>query len=303
MVAGEADRARRWILTASYASVAVALLLIATKLLAWFYTGSASMLASLVDSLMDSMASLINMFALRYAMKPADDDHRFGHGKAESIAALAQSTFIIGSALFLLLYCIERLTASQPVVIEHSGWGIGVMVFAIIVTSLLLLLQRHVYRKTGSTAIKADSLHYRSDLMVNFSIIAALIAVGFGWHNVDAMVGLGIAVYIAYSALRIGREAMQHLMDRELAPELDREIAAIATGHPEVHGVHELRTRQSGVHYFIQMHIELDDDASLLRAHSVADEVEALIRQRFPNSDVLIHQDPVGLVQQGNVGN
>lgn len=288
------DKFRRWIIAASYCSVLVAVVLISAKLSVWLYTGSVSILASLVDSLMDSIASIINLFALRYAMKPADDDHRFGHGKAESLAALAQSAFIIGSALFLLLYCIERLLNPVPTIVENSGWGIGVMVFSIAVTSMLLLFQRHVYHMTGSVAIKADSLHYRSDLLVNVSIVFALVATRFGWPSTDVMVGLLIALYIGYSAIRIGLEALEALMDKELAPRLDQEIADIASSHPEVRGIHELRTRQSGLHYFVQMHIELDDDVSLVHAHAVADEVEASIRGRFPHSDVLIHQDPVG---------
>ena len=287
------DKFRRWIIAASYCSVLVAIILICAKLSVWLYTGSVSILASLVDSLMDSIASMINLFALRYAMKPADDDHRFGHGKAESLAGLAQSAFIIGSALFLLLYCIERLLNPVPTIVEHSGWGIAVMVFSIVVTSMLLLFQRHVYRMTGSVAIKADSLHYRSDLLVNVSIVFALVATKYGWPSTDVVVGLLIAIYIAYSAIRIGLEALEALMDKELAPNLDREIADMAVSHPDVRGIHELRTRQSGLHYFIQMHIELDDDVSLLHAHAVADQVEASIRQRFPNSDVLIHQDPI----------
>ncbi|MFK8051157.1 MAG: cation diffusion facilitator family transporter [Halioglobus sp.] len=288
---------KRWIIAASYFSVLVAVVLITAKLSAWLYTGSVSILASLVDSLMDSIASVINLFAVRYSMKPADDDHRFGHGKAESLAALAQSAFIVGSALFLLLYCVERLLNPVSSVVEHSGWGMGVMAFSIGITSILLLFQRHVYRMTGSVAVKADSLHYRSDLLVNISIIFALLATNFGWPSTDLFVGLLIALYIAYSAVCVGMEALGTLMDKELAPELDREIAAIAIEHPEVRGIHELRTRQSGLHYFIQMHIELDDHVSLVHAHTVADQVEVSIRERFPNSDVLIHQDPCGSQQ------
>lgn len=288
-------RALRWLLAATYASVVVAAVLIVGKGIAWYLSGSASLLGSLLDSVMDSMASLINMVAVRYSLKPADADHRFGHGKAESLAGLAQSGFILASAILLLVHCVERL--SQPVApLEHAGAGLAVTVFAIVCTLGLVAVQSHAIRLTASTAIRADSLHYKSDLLLNATVIVALLGASGGFPHADVLLGAGIAFYIAWGAARIGWEAFHLLMDRELPPEVDREILAIARSHAEVLGVHDLRTRRSGHRYVMQLHLEFDDATLLLDAHRVADEVEAAISARFPGSDVIIHQDPQSVV-------
>ena len=283
-------------LAASYASVVVAFLLIAAKLVAWFLTDSASMLGSLLDSVMDSMASLINMVAVRYSIKPADEDHRFGHGKAESLAGLVQSGFILASSILLLLHCAERLAGSGTHTVENPAIGIAVTIFALVSTLALVAVQSHAIRLTGSTAIRADSLHYKSDILLNLSVMAALAGAGWGLPLLDAVFGGGIAFFIAYGAVRIGWEAFDMLMDRELPPEVDREILALALAHEEVLGVHDLRTRRSGNRYHIQLHLEFADDTALLSAHTVADEVEAAIGARFPGADIIIHQDPEGIV-------
>ncbi len=218
----------RWLLAASYASVVVAFLLIAAKLVAWFLTDSASMLGSLLDSVMDSMASLINMVAVRYSIKPADEDHRFGHGKAESLAGLVQSGFILASSILLLLHCAERLAGSGTHTVENPAIGIAVTIFALVSTLALVAVQSHAIRLTGSTAIRADSLHYKSDILLNLSVMAALAGAGWGLPLLDAVFGGGIAFFIAYGAVRIGWEAFDMLMDRELPPEVDREILALA---------------------------------------------------------------------------
>jgi ferrous-iron efflux pump FieF len=288
-----ASRHARLLRLATHASVATATLLIAAKLAAWALTGSVSVLASLIDSMMDVAASLINLFAVRYALTPADHEHRFGHGKAESLAGLAQTTFIAGSAVFLILQALDRLLHPRP--LEDIGIGVGVMVFAILATLALLLLQRHVVRATGSTAIRADALHYTTDVLTNASIILALLLSGWGWHGIDALFGLGIAAYILHSAWRIGHEAFQLLMDRELPDEQRQRIRQTALSHAEVRGVHDLRTRRAGHDIFIQMHLELDDNLSLLEAHGIADQVEALIRNIHPEADILIHTDPHSL--------
>ncbi|MBT8130716.1 MAG: cation diffusion facilitator family transporter, partial [Gammaproteobacteria bacterium] len=254
-------------------------------------SGAVSMLAALVDSMMDALASVINLVAVRYSLTPADDEHRFGHGKAESLAALGQATFISGSALFLILHAVERMVHPAP--LERIGLGIGVIIFSTLVTLLLLAFQRHVIRQTQSAAIRADSLHYASDVLVNLSVIAALVLSGFGWLQVDALFGIAIAIYVAYSAWRIGREAIQTLMDRELPEPVQQRICDIACAHPQVHGVHEMRTRQSGRDYFIQLHLELDDNMRLIEAHAIGDSVEEAIREEYPNADVLIHHDPI----------
>ncbi len=290
------DKGLRWLLAASYASVVVAFLLIAAKLVAWYLTDSASMLGSLLDSVMDSMASLINMVAVRYSIKPADEDHRFGHGKAESLAGLAQSGFILASAILLLVHCAERLAGPAPPGLENVGVGLAVTVFALCSTLALVAVQAHAIRLTGSTAIRADSLHYKSDILLNLSVMAALGGAGWGFPRVDAILGTGIAFFIAHGAWRIGWEAFDMLMDRELPPEVDKEILALALSHHEVLGVHDLRTRRSGNRYHIQLHLEFADDTVLLSAHKVADEVEAAIGARFPGADIIIHQDPQGIV-------
>lgn len=277
---------------ASYASVLTASLLIAVKLIAWLLTGSVSLLASLIDSLMDSFASIINLFAIRYSLQPPDAEHRFGHGKAEALAGLAQSVFIIGSAGFLLYRGIERLRHPQP--LEAVGVGVAVMVFAIAVTLLLLIYQRRIIRITGSTAIRADSLHYASDLLANASVILALLAASIGWLWADPVLAILVSLTIAYNAVGIGFDAIQQLLDRELPDEQKQKIVAIALRDKNVHGVHELRTRQSGQVPIVQLHLELDDNLPLILAHGIADKVERNIRAEFPGAQVIVHQDPIG---------
>lgn len=276
---------------ATYASVLTALLLIAVKVLAWLWTGSVSMLASLVDSLMDSIASAINLVAVRYSLVPADAEHRFGHGKAEPLAGLAQAGFVCGSAVFLLFHATERLRFPRP--LRDIEVGIGVMIFSIVVTAGLLTLQRSVIRQTESTAIRADALHYATDLLTNLAVIAGLVLASLGWVWADSVFAMGIAAYIFYSAVRIGSEAFQQLMDRELRDEIQQQILSIARAHPDVLGVHDLRTRRSGRLRFVQLHLELDDSLPLNRAHAVADQVEEGILALLPNAEVIIHQDPV----------
>jgi ferrous-iron efflux pump FieF len=294
-----AERRARLLRFATGASVTVAGVLIVGKLGAWLATGSVTVLASLVDSLMDALASVINLMAVRYSLLPADDEHRFGHGKAEALAGLGQATFIAGSALFLLLEAVNRLLHPEP--LQEVAVGIGVMVFAIVATLVLLGIQRHVIRLTGSTAIRADALHYVTDLVTNLSTIAALVLALFGWHGADPLFALAIAGYIFYSAFGIGREAVELLMDRELPQETRDRIRALAYARPEVLGVHDLRTRQAGHQYFVQLHIELQDDLPLREAHAAADAVEDAIRDAFPNAEVIVHQDPVNEVDRSRI--
>ena len=276
---------------ATYASVAVAVLLIALKSSVYLMSGSVSLLASLIDSLMDAAASVINLFAVRYALKPADHEHRFGHGKAEALAGLAQSAFITGSAVLVLLQGIDRLLNPRPL---DSAWlGIAVMLFSIAATIGLLLIQRHVIKRTGSTAIRADSLHYRSDLLLNASIIVALLLAAYGIQRADAFFGLAIALFIGYSAVQIGRDAVQILMDRELSDEVRAEALQLARSVEGVVNVHDFRSRQSGHDWFMQMHVEVPAQTPLVQAHELGERVRARIVERFPQTDVLIHTDPV----------
>jgi ferrous-iron efflux pump FieF len=278
---------------ATHASVGTASVLILAKLVAWVLTGSVTVLASLVDSLMDVAASLVNLFAVRYSLMPADSEHRFGHGKAEALAGLGQATFITGSAVFLVLQAIERLVEPQP--LAQIGVGLAVMAFAILATIALLSVQHYVIRRTKSTAIRADALHYATDLATNIATVAALCLAQLGWQGVDPVLGLAIAVYILYSAFGIGRDAVQLLMDRELPPEERRLIERCALAAPGVLGVHGLRTLQSGQTKVMQIHVELDDNLVLAEAHRICLDVEHRLRQEFPSADIIIHQDPVSL--------
>jgi ferrous-iron efflux pump FieF len=286
-----ADRLRRM---ATYASVAVAAVLIAVKFAAWLETGSVALLSSLVDSLLDAVASLVNLVAVRHAMSPADREHRFGHGKAEPLAVLGQSAFITGSAMLLLAEAVRRLI--WPVPVENPPAGIAVMIFSIAVTIALVLYQRHVVRRTGSIAITADELHYRSDLVLNTSVIAALVLGGvLDFPLLDPLFGAAIGIWIVYSAVRLARLSLFQLMDHELPDEEREKIRAIAQSHPDVAAAHDLRTRVAGPTAFIQIHIEMDGGLSLIRAHEISDEVEAELRAAYPHAEVMIHQDPEGI--------
>lgn len=288
--ATSAEQNARLLRLASTASVGTAVVLILVKASAWVVTDSVALLASLVDSMMDSAASLINLLAIRYALVPADDEHRFGHGKAEALAGLGQAMFIAGSSVFLILQAIDRLI--HPVPLANTATGIAVMAFSIAVTLALVTLQRHTIRRTGSTAIRADSLHYISDLTVNLSIILALLAASAGYGSLDAWAGIAIAAYILYSAWHIAQDAFHHLLDREVDGAVRETILALAHQPEEVRGVHDLRTRQSGQQMFVQIHLEMSRDLPLWQAHRTAEWVETAVRARFPGSDVIAHQDP-----------
>ncbi len=219
---------------ATYASVATATLLILVKLAAWLATGSVSVLASLVDSAMDAGASLVNLVAVHWSLQPPDAEHRFGHGKAQALAALVQSAFIAGSALFVGLEAFDRLLHPQP--LEQVGVGLAILTFAMIATLALLAVQRYVIKRTGSPAIRADALHYATDLATNGATLLALGLAAFGWHGVDPLLGLGIGAYVMYSAVRIAQDAVQLLLDRELPEDQRNEILELARSTPSVKG-------------------------------------------------------------------
>ena len=288
------ERARLLMRRATNLAVAAAALMIVGKLGAWLATDSVSILSSLADSVMDVLASLINLFAVRQALQPPDREHRFGHGKAEPLAGLGQALFISASAIFLIVEAVGRILEPEP--IARAPVGIGVMVFATIVTTALVTYQRRVVRLTGSTAIRADALHYASDILMNIGVIAALaLAMTVGWGLADPIIALVIAAVIIHAAVRVARSAIQQLMDREF-PEQDRErIRQIVLEHPDVRNCHDLRTRRSGIDSFIQVHVEMDSSLTLLRAHEISDDVEARIRKVFPHAEVLIHADPEGI--------
>ncbi|BBK38920.1 iron transporter [Allostella sp. ATCC 35155] len=285
---------QRLLRLAAGASVAVAASLIVLKAGAYVATDSVALLSSLIDSLLDLAASVVNMLAIRQALVPPDDEHRFGHGKAEPLAGLAQAAFIAGSAVLLFFEAARRLADPPPV--SNTGVGIAVMVVSILASLGLVALQRHVIRRTGSVAVGADSLHYQSDLLLNGSVILSLLASRwFAAPWLDPLFAIGIGLFILWSALQIIRLSVTQLMDRELPDEDRARIMAIATAHPDVVDAHDLRTRSAGPQAFVQLHIELDGGMPLRRAHAVADAVEAAIRAEFPQAEIIIHQDPAGL--------
>ena len=276
---------------ATYASVATAILLVGLKTWAWLASGSVSLLASLVDSLTDSLASIVNLFAVRLALRPADDNHPFGHGKAESLSALAQSAFIGGSAVFLLLNAVERLLHPQP--LQQTTLGIAVMLVSLLLTLALVLFQRWVLRRAQSQAVSADSLHYVTDFASNIVVLVALVLAAWGWQRADAVLALLLGGWIFWSAAKIAIEAVNTLMDKALPPADVARIEAAALAVPGVLGIHDLRTRLSGARHFIQMHIDLDARLNIVEAHDIAVAVAAQIRALFEDAEVMVHQDPV----------
>ena len=293
----EPPAAHRLRVRATYASLAVATVLIAAKLVVWISTDSVALLSSLVDSFVDAAASLVNFFAVRQAIVPADREHRFGHGKAEPLAALGQSAFLIGSAILLMFEAVRHLVS--PVPVEDARSGIAVMVFAIAVTVGLVAYQRHVVRHTGSIAVGADELHYRSDLILNLGVIATLM-LGSILHLpiLDPLFGGAVGLWIIYGAVKIARLSLVQLMDREMPDSERARVRAIAESHPEVTAVHDIRTRVAGPTTFIQLHIEMDGGMNLLRAHEISDTVEAQLQAAFPHAEILIHEDPAGIEER-----
>ncbi|WP_338804029.1 CDF family cation-efflux transporter FieF [Xenorhabdus griffiniae] len=286
----------RWVSSAALVATVLASVLLIVKIFAWWLTGSVSLLAALVDSLVDLAASLTNFFVVRYSLQPADEEHTFGHGKAESLAALAQSMFISGSAIFLFLTGFQHLYSPKP--LEHATIGVWVIVIALVSTICLVMFQKWVISKTQSQAIRADMLHYKSDLLMNGAILLALLLSLYGFKRADALFALGIGGYILYSALRMGYDAVQSLLDRALPDEERQEIIEIIQNYPGIAGGHDLRTRQSGPTRFIQFHLEIDDNLPLVQAHALADGIENKLRSRFPGADIIIHQDPCSVVSE-----
>jgi len=280
------------ITTATYGAVSVAAILIVAKFFAWMRTDSLSLQASLIDSLLDMAASIINLLVVKQALKPADEEHRFGHGKAEALGGLGQSAFIAGSAVWLIIDAIHRLINPHP--FQDGPIGSLIMVIATILTLFLVLYQRYVVKQTRSLAIAADSFHYLGDFYTNIGVIISLnISVFLDWPRLDPLVGAGIATYILHSSWKIGRRSLDVLMDRELPDVARLQIMEIALNHPHVWGVHDLRTRSAGLQDFIQMHLDMDEKLSLLEAHDIATEVEFAIQKTFPHAEIIIHQDPI----------
>ena len=278
---------------AALASTVMAVTLIAMKAYAALQTSSMAMLGSLADSSLDLVASLIVLLAVRIAAAPADHEHRFGHGKAEALAALVQVILITLSATFIGFRAIQRLLSGAQT--AEAELGIGVSVIAMVLTVALITYQRHVVRRTGSLAIGTDRLHYTSDLLLNGSVIAALVLDQFArLTGADAVFGLLIALWLAWGAWKASSHALDQLMDREWPDELRERFLAAAKEYPELAGLHDLRTRSSGTHYFAQFHVWVPADWTVREAHDRLDAVEEELQKRFPGTEILIHVDPEG---------
>ena len=274
---------------ATLASIIVAVILIVTKTWAYWGTGSVSLLGSLLDSLLDGMTSFMNFIALRFALVPADEDHKFGHGKLESIAALTQSAFMIGSAVVLVLNSFDAMIDKRQV--ENTQLGIYVSILAIVLTVALVLFQKSVMRKTRSLIVEADSLHYQGDILMNGAVLVAMVMAGMGIFWVDSVMALAIGAFLCVNAWRVGEKAFEDLMDRQL-PDVEQRIHELVSHAQGSEGCHDVRCRQSGPNMFIQFHLELDENLALWSAHEIGDRIEKQIIQEYPYADVLIHHDP-----------
>ena len=282
---------------AAMASIAMAIILIGLKAWAAVQTSSTAMLGSLADSGLDLVASLVVLLSVRIAAVPADHDHRFGHGKAEALASLAQVILISLSALFIGYRAIVRLLSGAQT--ADAELGIAVSIVAMALTFALISYQRHVVRRTGSLAIGTDRLHYTSDLALNGSVIVALALDQFaGLPGADALFGLLIALWLLYGAWSASSQALDQLMDKEWPDELRRRFLAAAKDYPELNGLHDLRTRSSGTHYFAQFHVWVPAEWTVREAHDRLDLVEEQLQARFPGTEILIHVDPEGQVDR-----
>ena len=278
---------------AALASSAMAIFLIALKTYAALHTSSMAMLGSLADSGLDLIASLIILLGVRIAAAPADTEHRFGHGKAEALAALVQVILISLSAIFIGFRAIQRLLSGAHT--ADAELGIGVSVIAMVLTAVLITYQRHVVKRTGSLAIGTDRLHYSSDLLLNGSVIVALGLEQYaGWTGADAIFGVLIALWLLWGAWSASSHAFDQLMDREWPDELRERFLAAAKEYPELGGLHDLRTRSSGTHYFAQFHVWVPAEWTVQEAHDRLDAIEEELQQRFPDTEILIHVDPEG---------
>lgn len=272
----------------------LSLLLAAGKLMAGLWTGALALFASALDSLMDSFVSGVNLFSLIIAERPADQDHAFGHGKAEAIAALFQSLFIFGSALYLLFSCFRRF--QNPVSVGHLGGGMGVVLISLFAGLTLSRRLQRVAVATGSVILKTDSLHYAMDLYTQLGILASFLVIQFtGWNLADPLITLPIAVYVAYLSIRIGRQAIDELMDRELSPEIQETVnRIIQRHHPQVLGMHNFKSRHAGSKRFLQFHLDIKRDMPFEEVHELEERIAGEIRRELGNVQVMIHADPEG---------
>ena len=287
------DERSRLTSQAAMASIAMAIALIVLKTYAAIETSSMAMLGSLADSALDLVASLVVLLGVRIAAQPADHEHRFGHGKAEALAALVQVILITLSALFIGFRAVQRLAAGA--VTGDAELGIGVSIIAMVLTMALISFQRHVVKRTGSLAIGTDRLHYSSDLLLNGSVIVALALDAYvSLRGADAVFGLLIALWLVFGAWRASSHALDQLMDREWPDDLRERFLAATRDYPELTGLHDLRTRSSGTHYFAQFHVWVPGEWTIKEAHERLDRAEEALQKRFPATEILMHVDPEG---------
>lgn len=283
-----------WVRRSGYLTLVAALVIVALKLTAAIMTNAASALASFMDALLDVLVSSLNFMALRYALKPADDEHRFGHGKAEAVMALFQAAFLTGAAVLLLYQGVSRYFSPEPVGALNSGILLTLLCTGLTLT--LVFVQRWIINKTGSLAVKADSAHYSGDVLMNLSVIVALWLVSNSVLWADAVMAALIALYLLWTAWQLAQESLRHLLDEELSLTEREQIVAVLHQLPEVFGVDQLRTRQAGVKVFVQLRLLLSDQLSLLGSHDIVDAAEQKVAALFRDAEVIIHADPVSAV-------
>ncbi|MBI4031172.1 MAG: cation diffusion facilitator family transporter [Proteobacteria bacterium] len=284
----------KYALFAGAASLVTVAVLIIAKSIVYWHGGSVAVLASLTDSIIDAAMSGMNFMAIRYSLKPADEEHRHGHGKAEGLAAMFQGAFIFGAGVFLVFESLARFAGHAPAQ-EHWG-GISVMVFAIVLSAALVAIQNYSLRRAPSLAVEAEKAHYSGDIIINGGVIAVLLALSFGAPNwIDPAFALVVAGWLAYTAWGIVKKGVDMLLDRELPDAMRARIFEIASAHKEVRAVHDLRTRKSGMQLYISFDIETDPEMSLRKAHAVSLAVEHAVHREFPNAEIMIHVDPHGI--------
>lgn len=279
-----------WARRATTASIVIAATLIAIKAAGWFMTDSVSLLSSMIDSMLDVGTSVINFMAVRSAWRPADHDHRFGHGKAEPLAGLFQSAFMIGAAILVLAEAGSRLAEPQP--IRFAVEGVWIMSISLVMTVGLVLLQRKAVRMSGSLAVDADSMHYTSDILSNLAVIVALVAGFSGLNWADPAIGGMVALFLLYSAVKVGRNSVSVLMDQELPESDSQRIIELTMKNASVIGIHRLRTRSSGVHRFAEIELIMDGGMLMRESHTICHQVMDSIRSEYPDLDITIHPEP-----------
>jgi cation diffusion facilitator family transporter len=283
---------------ASRVSLVVAMILVVARLVAWIVTGSVALLSSAMDALVDTAASLATFFGVRYAERPPDHDHRFGHGKGEAVAGFTQATLLAGAALALAAQSAERLFFPEP--IQLIGLGLGVILVSLIAATGLVIMQTIVVRRTGSTAIAADRAHYATDIAVNLAVLAALGVTRLtGWERADPIFALAISAYMLWNSRGIALEALKQLLDHELSSEERQRISETVLACSDVRGLHDLRTRHAGDRIFVEFHLEVDGHFTIDEGHTVGDAAEASVKRLFPSTvEVTAHLEPAGIVDE-----